>query len=220
MEKRKADILPRWITKAKLQTLMQMEPEEAFEEMQRLRKEHLDRRRLYKLEHREGIIASRKRYQEKHREELLKSYKANWIKKKNDAEWYEAYLAKRRGVPRTVGNKKRDPEYLREKDRRGRQRIKMQKLAQGDPLAARQLISTHLPRYLNASAQHDVINSVLALALERKIQHDEIATWVKKMVAEYNRQFDYFKTVSIDAPIAGTEGLTRGDVLADDTPHF
>ena len=219
-QKKKVDVLPRWVTKAKLQIIQQMTPEDAYVEMCRLRKEHLERRRIYKQEHRDRIVASRKRYQEKHREALLKSYKANWIKRKSDPEWYEAYLAKRRGIPRTVGHNKRDPEYLREKDRRGRQRIKMQNLAQRDPAAAGKLIGLHVPRYLTVSARNDVINSILVLALDRKIPHDDLAVWVKKVVTDYNRQYDHFKTVSIDAPIAGTDGLTRGDVLSNDTPHF
>ncbi|MGB3351120.1 MAG: hypothetical protein WBA85_20315 [Brucella anthropi] len=219
-QNKKADVLPRWMTKAKLQIIQQMTPEDAFEEMCRLRREHLERRRIYKIEHHEAIVASRKRYQEKHRQALLKSYKANWLKLKSDPERHEAYLAKRRGVPRTVGPTKRNPESLRERDRRKRQRIKMQNLAQRDPIATRKLICSHVPRYLTAAARNDVINSVLLLALDRKVPNDDLATWVKKAVIEHNRQFDHYKTVSIDAPIAGTDGLTRGDMLSNETPHF
>ena len=116
--------------------------------------------------------------------------------------------------------KKKDQEQLRAKGRRKYQRIKAQELARANPTEVRKLIRVHVPGYLMSAAQMDVINSVMVQILDRKVPFNEIAAWVKKSVTEYNRQFDHFKNVSIDAPIAGTDGLTRADLIDSEAFHF
>lgn len=206
------------LSKLQLETLRRLDPEEALSEAKRLRDEYNKRQR----ERHAADPEKRRNWNNKHRAKHVKKYRANarrrYAEVKADPQRWkdlQAHHARKRNP-----NRKLDPEKLRLKERRRRQRVKTRLLARNDPASLRRLIKTHVPGYLIASAQMDVINAVILQALDAKIPFNELAAWVKKAVTDYNRQFDQFKNVSIDAPIAGTDGLTRADLLDSETFHF
>ncbi len=222
-QQQKVDVLPRWMTKAKLQTLMQMEPEEALEEALRLRAAFNRKRRDNRAARKEIVAQQAKKWSSRYKAKRRKTSRARLAKIKiEDPNLYRSICDKKnaRDRVRRLGKEQVRTDAMREKDRRKYQRIKAQDFARANHTEMRKLICVHVPGYLMAAAQMDVINSVMVQILDRKVPFNELAAWVKKSVTEYNRQFDYFKTVSIDAPIAGTDGLTRGDMLSNDTPHF
>lgn len=206
------------LSKSQLETLRRLDPEDALSEAKRLRDEYNKRQR----ERHAADPEKRRNWNNKHRAKHVKKYRANarrrYAEVKADPQrWKELqeHHARKRDP-----NRKFDREKLRIKERRRRQRIKTRLLARNDPAALRKLIKAHVPGYLIATAQMDVINAVILQALDTKIPFNELTAWVKKAVTDYNRQFDQFKNVSIDAPIAGTEGLTRADLLDSETFHF
>lgn len=64
------------------------------------------------------------------------------------------------------------------------------------------------PRFI----RDDVAGEMLLAVLEGKLLVENIARSVGEFTKKYNRQFDTFKTISLDAPIAGTD-LRRIDLL-------
>ncbi|NKW80339.1 hypothetical protein HGG72_08295 [Ochrobactrum pecoris] len=58
------------------------------------------------------------------------------------------------------------------------------------------------------------------MALRNRVELNKLNEAVKAAVTAYNRQFDHFKNVSIDAPIAGTDSLTRADMIDSEAFHF
>ncbi|ABS14235.1 hypothetical protein Oant_1519 [Brucella anthropi ATCC 49188] len=221
--------LPPYITKAKMKLLSDMEPDDALEEVRRLRAEYDEkqkkqREKYDRREYRQAYYAANKK-------KILKKqrvYNRQWrILKKSDPDWQEANRARKRAWAkadrdraRAAGEKAPRTDAIREKDRRKRSRMKTQRLARKDPDALRKMISARLPGYLDVAARGDVIAAVMTAALERKVLFDELNEAIKAHVTAYNRQFDHFKNVSIDAPIAGTDGLTRADTFDTETFHF
>lgn len=209
--------LPRWMTKTKFAILQQMDPDEAEEQMTAWRLEYNSKRRE-KVRADADRINERRRTYSKKNPKKLRQYKRTFMAKVYaDPERHAEYKRKNAEKRRRLGldkNRVYDPVKQREKDRRKRQRIKTQLMAQRDPMALRKLIRERIPKYLTAPSQMDIISAVMTLALDRKIPFDDLAVWIKKCVSEHNRQFDYFKTVSIDAPVAGTEDLKLIDLIA------
>lgn len=217
-----------YLKRQTIEELQAMEPEDALEEIAKLRREHAEKRNAQ----------NRARYHrnvEKARERKRKWYaaldpkrrkamqKARWQVEKSDQDYMAKVRERNARRRRELGLDKhrvRDIEKVREKDRRAYQRKKTQQFAKMKPDDLTVLIKRHLPGYLLAPARADIINSFMELALARKVQFNKLPETVKQCVAAYNRQFDYFKTVSIDAPIAGTEGLTRADLLDSEVMHF
>jgi hypothetical protein len=69
-------------------------------------------------------------------------------------------------------------------------------------------VSSALPRFM----RDDVIQSMLLAVLEGELLLGNVGARVKDYLAGYNRQYDTFKTLSLDAPMGGTE-LRRIDLL-------
>ncbi|EXL04851.1 hypothetical protein BG46_24110 [Brucella anthropi] len=201
------------LPKYKVEELRAMDPDEALEELKRFLAEHKkpqtdDRRQKHKEYMREwrkknakSVQASKKKWEvanpEKHREQRART---------------RARFKERGGVKCRGDRKAQHQRYASRK--------KLQGLLRLEPEKVTMVISRQLPKYLTAPARNDVFQSVFAAIVEGKILYDELSTCAKPFIAAYNRQYDYFKTVSIDAPIAGTDGLTRGDMLSNETPHF
>ncbi|MGU3401552.1 hypothetical protein ACLBWS_17770 [Brucellaceae bacterium D45D] len=215
---------PHWLRVSDFDRIKEMTPDEALAEFSRLKEIHLEKRRAA---HRANPQKSRdaySRHKERNKMFAKKANRRRWERFKNNPDAYKRYLE----AARERHRKRRreglvsvcDPEKVREKDRRKYQRKKLQKLAQTDPQALRKMISPMLPSYFIASARMDVTAQVMTWALERKIPFNDLAAWVKKAVTEYNRQYDHFKNVSIDAPITGTDNLTRADLIDSEAFHF
>ncbi|MND57642.1 hypothetical protein D3C80_487760 [compost metagenome] len=225
-QQQKVDVLPRWMTKAKLQIIQQMTPEEALSELEKLRNEWISKRREYNRQNRGKRAQAQREWALKNRAKKRAADRAWKSKiKAEDPDRYKQmldrmYASRRAKNYKAVRKSPRPPEQVREHSRDYYWRKKAQNLATKNPQDIRKAIRAKLPGYLTEAARMDVANTVLQGMLSRHIRYDELHFHIKKAVTEYNRQFDYFKTVSIDAPIAGTDGLTRGDMLSNDTPHF
>ncbi|WP_312222544.1 hypothetical protein [Rhizobium rhizoryzae] len=72
-------------------------------------------------------------------------------------------------------------------------------------------VSRALPRFV----RDDVIGAMSLAVMEGQLLVENIDKEAAKFLRSYNREFDQFKTVSLDAPLAGTDGLTLMDSLAD-----
>ncbi|MEN5278896.1 hypothetical protein ABE527_18365 [Brucella sp. TWI432] len=203
--------------------MQKMDQEDALTEIERLKSEHRSKRRAYYAANREHKRAMSKAWRERNKKKVRKYAKRVMERIYADPERHAAHKAadiERKRKQGVYGIDRTTPEKHNAKQRRYRQRCKTKHLAQTNPAEMRKLIRVHVPGYLMAAAQMDVINSVMVQVLDRKVPFNELAAWVKKSVTEYNRQFDHFKNVSIDAPIAGTEGLTRADLIDSEAFHF
>nr|WP_278422948.1 hypothetical protein [Brucella anthropi] len=219
---------PEWLTKANLVRIQTMEPDDAREELARLHAEYLARAKEYRDANQERRRELAKAYYVANRATILKRVrsqsKARWAATKADPDAHEKAKARNREKWHRIGKhqpkKPESRESRRIKERSLYWRKKARDKARNDPAAMRAMIRTHVPGYLIAAAQMDVINSVMVQILDQKVPFNDLAAWVKKAVTAHNRQYDHFKNVSIDAPIAGTDGLTRADLLDSETFHF
>lgn len=215
--------LPEWLRKADFDRLQQMDQEDALTEIERLKSEHRSKRRAYYAANRERKRAINKQWREKNKKKVRKYAQRVMERIYADPDRHAAHKAadiERKRKQGVYGIDRTTPEKHNAKQKRYRLRCKTQLVAQSDPAEMRKLIRPHVPGYLVATAQMDVINSVMVQVLDRKVPFNELAAWVKKSVTEYNRQFDQFKNVSIAAPIAGTDGLTRADLIDSEAFHF
>ena len=75
-------------------------------------------------------------------------------------------------------------------------------------------VSSALPRFM----RDDVINSMLLAVLEGKLLLQHVGARMKDYITGYNREYDTFKTLSLDAPMGGTD-LRRIDLLEAPAPY-
>lgn len=211
---------PRWLRKTDIARMEGMDPEDAMNELNRLHDGHKAKAREYRRTNPEKIAAYRSRYNKRHKKRIAAKDKARFQALKLDVERYARRRELERLRDKNRPERARDPIKRNERERRYRQRCKTLNMARNKPLDLRKAIQSLLPGYLPPHARMDVIGAVIADALDRKIEFRKLPEAVKAHVSAYNRQFDYFKTVSIDAPISGTEGLTRADLLDTETMHF
>jgi hypothetical protein len=79
------------------------------------------------------------------------------------------------------------------------------------------VVPTGLPDFI----RNDVCQDLMVAVLEGTIKFSELKSASKLYLTEYRKMFpDKFGPLSIDAPIAGTDGLTIADTLTNETPHF
>lgn len=71
-------------------------------------------------------------------------------------------------------------------------------------------VSNALPRFI----RDEVVSAMCLAVLEGQLMVEDVSKEAKLFLRAYNREYDTFKTVSLDAPLAGTEGLTLLDKLA------
>lgn len=219
---------PEWLTKANFVRIQAMDAEDAREELARLHAAYLARAKEYRDANKERRRELAKAYYIANRATILKRVrsqsKARWAAIKADPDAHEKAKARNREKWHRIGKhqpkKPESPESRRIRERSLYWRRKARDKARNDPAAMRAMIRAHVPGYLIGTAQMDVINSVMVQILDLKVPLNELATWVKQAVTTYNRQYDHFKNISIDAPIAGTDGLTRADLLDSETFHF
>jgi hypothetical protein len=75
-------------------------------------------------------------------------------------------------------------------------------------------VSSALPRFM----RDDVISSMLLAVLEGELLLENVGTRIKDYLGRYNREYDGFKTLSLDAPMGGTD-LKRIDLLEAPPPY-
>ncbi|MER8567532.1 hypothetical protein NKH85_16240 [Mesorhizobium sp. M0924] len=69
-------------------------------------------------------------------------------------------------------------------------------------------VSSGLPRFV----RDDVMSSMILAVLEGKLLLENVASSAKSYLARHNREYDSFKTLSLDAPMGGAD-LRRIDLL-------
>ncbi|WP_273794606.1 hypothetical protein [Brucella intermedia] len=209
------------LTKTKLAYLRTLELEDALAEIAKLREEYNAYNRDY-----------RKRRGEEGRAKHAANMRA-WRKKNPKASrsiarrWREnhpeAVREERRKYKETRKKKGRTPQELeahKEHNRRWYSRSKAVKYVTEKPEEARRIIAQQLPGYLTADAKRDITNEAITAILSRNVLFEEIGSCAKPFVTAYNRMFDQFKNISIDAPIKGTEDLRLIDLVPADAFHF
>ncbi len=174
-----------------------MEPEEAEAEILRLREEARQRNKEWRMANEDAVRRHLNKYRKKR---IIAAIRKAW--------------EERKGYTRPVPSKEQRRQALRY------QRRKTRTIARERPEILRLAIQKLLPGYLTPPARMDVVNSVMELALANRVRHDGLADTVRECVTAHNRQYDYFKTISTDAPITGTDGLTRADLIDSETFHF
>ncbi|WP_095199885.1 hypothetical protein [Mesorhizobium carmichaelinearum] len=70
-------------------------------------------------------------------------------------------------------------------------------------------VSAALPRFM----RDDVINAMLEAVLLGDLLLENVGIRMKDYVRGYNREYDTFKMLSLDAPMGGTDDLRRIDLL-------
>ncbi|GMB82879.1 hypothetical protein NN6n1_36620 [Shinella zoogloeoides] len=116
--------------------------------------------------------------------------------------------------------------YLRNIEReraRGRRRKKAENARckiKRSPDEIYTLINRAVPKALPSHVRDEVVSSMCLAVLEGKLFIENIGKEAKAFLAAHNREFDHFKTTSLDESIKGHEGLTRLDMLSDQDDFY
>lgn len=116
--------------------------------------------------------------------------------------------------------------YLRNIEReraRGRRKKKAEiarRTIKRSPDEVYTLISEAVPKALPSHVREEVVSSMCLAVLEGKLFIENIGKEAKAFLAAHNREFDHFKTASLDESIKGHEGLTRLDMLSDQDDFY
>ncbi len=78
-----------------------------------------------------------------------------------------------------------------------------------------EMINKAVSRALPKFVRDDVVGSMSLAVMEGALFVENIDKEAGKFLRAYNREFDQFKTVSLDAPVPGADGVTYLDRLAD-----
>lgn len=77
------------------------------------------------------------------------------------------------------------------------------------------LVNSAVPKGYPQDVRDDIVSSVMLAALEGRVKPKNIKQEVKHYITAHYRMFDQHKTISINAPIPGTEKLSMIDTIAD-----
>lgn len=161
---------------------------------------------------RELVIAQRKRFYTAHPEKMAEYAARKYAKHR------ERYLAERRALYAA------NPERFKEYARTARAKIKAKSAARmpapGEAFNARlyenQLyaaVMDAIPRGFEEFKRKDIASDVFVMIIVGQATLETIPAAVKKATRDYNRMFDRYKTVSLDAPIYAGSNRTIGDNL-------
>ncbi|HEV7245667.1 MAG TPA: hypothetical protein VGN93_01605 [Shinella sp.] len=78
------------------------------------------------------------------------------------------------------------------------------------------MIDKAVSKSLPGFARDEVVSTMCLAVLEGKLFIENIGKEAAAYLRAYNREFDNFKTASLDAPVNGRDGTTFLDMLADD----
>ncbi len=189
-----------------------------------------EQRRRYRLTHREQKNALGRTHYRLHREEICRKarekrqidpemsrLKAREYARKQVAAWTpEEWAAKRAADRLRWAN--RTPEQIerrREFERLRRSRDASKRNLRVSPAEVFAQISKAVPFGLPRHQRDDLIGSMCLAVLEGKLLIKNIRAEVAKFVAAYNREYDGFKTLSLDAELPGTKKRYIDGVAAD-----
>lgn len=229
------DLAPKYELLRSLEKRNPPEPEQESAEERRRRK-HRESQRRYRERHpqrhprkrtekdRQYIAAWKKANPEK-----MRQYRRKWAEENPDYaprwneehgnRWAESFKRWSKANPEKVREKERrkrakaGPEKMREKWRRQRLRRQSIKAMMESPDKIYSLILSALPSGLPRHVRDDVVGSLCLAIMERKVLVKNIKAEVGKFLKAYNREYDTFKTLSLDELIPGTK-TTRLDALA------
>lgn len=182
-----------------------------------------DDRTEYKREWREAnrakVLETKRRYREANKERIRAAQK-EW-RAKNKAHrsaynkaWTEANRDKARA--RELRYYARNKVRLLAKWQAEYRQRKSKKAIRVNPDEVYRHVMKAVPRALPKFMRDDIVSNMLLAILEGDILIKNIDKEVKKFLTSYNREYDTFKTKSLDAPIAGTDGMTMLDTLTYD----
>ncbi|WP_132657265.1 hypothetical protein [Rhizobium sp. BK418] len=134
-------------------------------------------------------------------------------RRKKDREYFHRNIEKRRESARRYYYSHHSKMIEKHKRRWARERSKRQ--ISLSPDAVFKLIDSAISRSLPKFVRDDIISAMCLAVLDGQLFVENITKEAKKFVSAYNREYDHFKTISLDAPLAGHDGLTLLDKLAD-----
>lgn len=160
--------------------------------------------------------------------ERHKHYKRLSLKRlKKDPERLADYMEKRRLESRRHNELNREKSNARKRawkranrekqyayTREFKSRRKAKQTINLNPDMVYRQIDAAVPRQWPRHMRDDVIASALLEILEGRVRLDQIGELIRRSTTAYNRQFDTFKTLSLDATVPGTD-QTYLDRLAD-----
>lgn len=170
-----------------------------------------------KLTQQEKQSIRHRNWRRKNRARVRESYR-QWAEanpdklKESRAAYREANRERLNAIHREY--KRRNAERMAEYQREYRARNATARRLMCNPEEVFAAILKLLPPALPRHIKDDVAGEVCLMVLEREVPAAKMADAVKEALRRQNRMFDYFKTISIDTPIAGFDGLTIGDTLA------
>lgn len=141
------------------------------------------------------------------------------VRRRENPEKFREYERKRR---LTI------PDKIREKERRSYWKHHEKRLASSrarwarartiskirhDPDKVYLMLTKAVPRSWPRHVRDDLVSIMCLAILEGKLLIENIGKEVRRFVTEYNRVHDTYKTLSLDAVIPGTEGMTYLDQL-------
>ncbi|RWI95470.1 MAG: hypothetical protein E5X33_10915 [Mesorhizobium sp.] len=161
------------------------------------REKHRDaviaRQALYRLMHPEAAAASTKRYHDKNRVEI-------------NARYREVYRL--------------DPDKILARQRAAYARKRSMLQANCSPEMLMKAVYAAIPPALPKFIRDEVAGEMMLAVLEGTLLMDHIRKSVAEQLRRYNRGYDTFKILSLDAPIAGTEDLRRIDMISSSDSVF
>ncbi|TPJ52690.1 hypothetical protein [Mesorhizobium sp. B2-6-4] len=177
-------------------------PEKTAELKRKFRLLHPERivaaNKAYRLANRDKIAASKKKYLAEHPGQQLAYERAYYIRypEKGLAKQESRKLRERakRIIEKSINTIRHDPDTVYR--------------------VVSRAVSSALPRFM----RDDVIASMLLAVLEGKLLLENVGARVKDYVTGYNREYDTIKTLSLDAPMGGTD-LRRIDLLEAPAPY-
>lgn len=190
--------------------LLALPEDEREEAVAKMLEEHREKRKLYAREYTLKYPERIKRANEKHKPKKRKRSKAMTkagVVRKQYKRDMAAHVEYKRGW------EARNKDKVRATSQRAYQRTKAVKMAREKTEELRAILKRQVPGYLDLQARNDIVNEALSAILNRQVFFDDIGTCVKPFVTAHNKMFDYWKTVSIDAPVAGTDDLKLVDLL-------
>ncbi|WP_043063039.1 hypothetical protein [Brucella anthropi] len=219
------------ILKYKIKEFRQMEPGEVLAAAEAYIAQRKEDYRLYRNAWEKAHVEDRRKYMVEYRRERRRLYPEKVKAEDQKFRAQNPQLAREAGRRWRENNREANRERIaawralnrdkiRAAERRHYYRSKSKRIAQTDPTGMQRLIVSKLPSHVLLGIRNEVAAELMMEMLTGKVDYREIEIAAKRALTSYNRQYDYFKNVSIDAPIAGTDGLTRGDMLSNETPHF
>lgn len=158
---------------------------------------HAEYMRQYRKENPERYRAYRKKWRENNPEKV-RAYARYWIKMNPDK--VRAYKQRYKEKRQTIS-----AHYPAFGELRLRELLKIEIYA-----AARKALPDGLPAFV----RDEIIADIILAHLEGRLPVADVAAKAKQFVTAYYRMFDQWKTISLDAPVPGTDGLRLGDTIA------